>query len=82
MKNVSAERVRNLADYFGVTVDEHAELSEIARAFRCDEAYVTTEPALPATASNMLARLGADLTDRDREEARRFAAYLAHATDD
>jgi len=75
-------RTRELSDYLGVTYDVGADLPEVARAFGCDDAYVLAEPALPLAADHVLGRMGEALTDRDREEARRFAAYLLHATDD
>jgi hypothetical protein len=75
-------RARELADYLGVPYDEQADVAELARAFGCDEAYLTREPDPPAAAVTALARMGDELSERDRAEARRFAAYLAHATDD
>lgn len=75
------QRVRELSEYLGVEVDETADLATIARQLACDEAYLREEPQLPDSAVMALARMSEDLSDHDREEARRFAAYLAHATD-
>jgi hypothetical protein len=74
-------RAREVADYLGIAYDEHANASELARAFGCDEIYLVRVPELPAAAVTALARMGEALSDHDRDEARRFAAYLAHATD-
>lgn len=75
-------RARDLADYLGVPYDEHADAPELARTFGCDEAYLAREPEPPATVVTALTRMGDELTEHDRGEARRFAAYLAQATDD
>jgi hypothetical protein len=76
------QRARDLANYLGVPYDEHADEAELMLAFGCDEAYLEREPEPPEAAVTALARMGDELTEHDRTEARRFAAYLAHATDD
>lgn len=75
-------RIREVAEYLEIEAKGAWTLSEAARAFGCDEAYLIAEPELPPSAVTALARMGANLSHEDREEARRFAAYLAHATDD
>ena len=75
-------RVRELADYLGVEYDETADLACVTRAFACDAAYLTAEPELPAHTVQAIARVEKELSNHDREEARRFAAYLLHTTSD
>lgn len=75
-------RVLELSEYLGVPVDENADPAVLARAFGCDEVYLLAEPDLSGSAVAALARMGADLTERDHDEVSRFAAYLAHSTDD
>lgn len=82
MSTTSSDRIRDIAEYLNVSYDPDAELGELARTFGCDTSYLEKEPPAPAAADAALARMGDELTDRDRAQARRFAAYLAHATDD
>ncbi len=79
--DAAPSRVDELAEYFDVGY-ENAGALELCALFGCDKAYLEAEPEPPAAAVIALTRMGEALSDRDASEARRFAAYLAHATDD